>query len=100
MGRTRPGGAYLAPGWTVPLCRACHRCEHRLRAILDLDSFVAGNAFEAVEAALRRAGITLGRSGEHDQAVALVGLAERLAGGVRLLDTRDPGWRRAAEGTT
>jgi predicted DNA repair protein MutK len=85
----------------VALCRRCHTEHHGIQGVLGLDRAPAGlSGFEAVEVALRRAGLTLTRLDAMPEWVrrlgeALVRLADVVAAGVAALDHQYPDWRLA-----
>ncbi len=100
----RIGGAYLDPDFTVDLCIDCHRGEHAIRAALDLDKATPASLVEAVEVALRRLAVTLGRIGGPPWIVRLAEACRRwadlLAEAVAALDRHHAGWRLAASRQT
>lgn len=96
----RIAGAYLDAAFTVDLCLGCHRGEHAIRAALDLEKAAPASLVEAVEVALRRVAVTLGRFEGPVWVAALAEACRRwadlLAEAVAVLDVHHDGWRLAA----
>ncbi len=100
----RVNSTYLDADFTIDLCLACHRSEHRIRAALDLDKVAPSSLVEVVEVALRRVAVTLGRLADGPAwitrlAEACRRWADLLAMASTHLDHHHPGWRLAVSPT-